>query len=150
MSKLVKPIYKRQMICKDLGISELLFELLFYMRKNLEKRYEAPKKKTPIYDSTGKLVPEYIFQHNPNNLEKFEELYNSIYEVIYELVRDNLLFKIHISKWINFVFLDVVSQNQPSHLKLLKEILKNNEFLINNFVTEALVRKLSNQIFNQV
>lgn len=30
----IKPIYKRQMICKDLGISELLFELLFYMKKN--------------------------------------------------------------------------------------------------------------------
>lgn len=27
------------MICKDLGISELLFELLFFMRKNLEGRY---------------------------------------------------------------------------------------------------------------
>lgn len=27
------------MICKDLGISELLFELLFYMRKNLEGKY---------------------------------------------------------------------------------------------------------------
>lgn len=30
----VKPVFKRQMICKDLGISELLFELLFFMRKN--------------------------------------------------------------------------------------------------------------------
>ena len=25
-----------QMICKDLGISELLFELLFYMKENLK------------------------------------------------------------------------------------------------------------------
>ena len=33
----MKPIYKRQMICKDLGLSELLFELLFYIRENTKE-----------------------------------------------------------------------------------------------------------------
>jgi hypothetical protein len=28
------------MICKDLGISELLFELLYFMRCNMEGRYK--------------------------------------------------------------------------------------------------------------
>jgi hypothetical protein len=34
---LVFPVYKRQMICKDLGISELLFELLYFMKMNLKE-----------------------------------------------------------------------------------------------------------------
>jgi hypothetical protein len=38
------------MICKDLGISELLFELLFYMRKNLEGKY---KKKESTSGANG-------------------------------------------------------------------------------------------------
>jgi hypothetical protein len=33
------------MICKDLGISELLFELLFFMRKNLAGRYVKKEKR---------------------------------------------------------------------------------------------------------
>lgn len=82
-------------------------------------------------------------------LEKFDELYNSIYEVIYELVRDNLLFKIYVSKWINFVIKDVVVMNQPSHLNLLKELFRDNEFLVKNFVTDHLVRKLANKMINQ-
>ena len=32
----IPPLPKRQRICFDLGISELLFELLHYMRKNKE------------------------------------------------------------------------------------------------------------------
>lgn len=28
------------MICKDLGISELLFELIYFMRRNLDGRYQ--------------------------------------------------------------------------------------------------------------
>jgi hypothetical protein len=35
------------MICKDLGISELLFELLFYMRANLAKKFELDLIKKP-------------------------------------------------------------------------------------------------------
>ena len=31
------PQTKRQMICKDLGISELLFELLYFMKMNLKE-----------------------------------------------------------------------------------------------------------------
>lgn len=46
------------MICKDLGISELLFELLFYMRKNLEGKYVKVEKDQP--------KPEFIF-HDKHN-----------------------------------------------------------------------------------
>jgi hypothetical protein len=69
--------------------------------------------------------------------------------VIYELVRDNLLFKIYVSKWINFVIKDVIAMNQPAHLNLLKELFKDNEFLVKNFVTDGLVTKLANRMINQ-
>ena len=59
----IKPIYKRQMICKDLGISELLFELLFYMKKNFENKYvKVPEGENP---------PGYIFHNDPNSWGKF-------------------------------------------------------------------------------
>lgn len=82
-------------------------------------------------------------------MEKFEGLYNEIYEVIYELVRNNVLFKIHVSKWINFIIEDVVTSNEGSHLRLLKEILRDNPFLINNLVTPKLVEMLSHRMINQ-
>ena len=75
------------MICKDLGISELLFELLYYMKKNEEEK---------------------IFEGRPNEQQKFYELYNTCYEVIVELIRGNYLFKVHVSKWILFVIDDVI------------------------------------------
>lgn len=56
----IKPIYKRQMICKDLGISELLFELLFYMKKNLAGKYQKKEE--------GKPKPEFIFHDKHNEL----------------------------------------------------------------------------------
>ena len=31
-------------------------------------------------------------------------MYNSIYEVIYELIKDNYQFKIHVTKWSSFIF----------------------------------------------
>ena len=114
----IRPIFKRQMICKDLGISELLFELLFYMKKNFMNKY--------VKVGEGEVGPGYIFHQDPNSWGKFWELYNVIYEVIYELVRDNLLFKIYVSKWINFVIQDVLVENEQSHLNLLKELFKNN------------------------
>lgn len=43
-----------------------------------------------------------------NEKEKFIEMYNTIYEVITELIRDNKMFKIHISKWIMFILNDVI------------------------------------------
>ena len=67
----IKPIYKRQMICKDLGISELLFELLFYMKKNFENKY------TKVAE--GDSPPGYIFHSDSNSWGKFWELYNVIY-----------------------------------------------------------------------
>lgn len=39
-------------------------------------------------------------------------MYNAIYEVIYELIRDNTQFKIHVSKWIGFIFDDVTRDNE--------------------------------------
>jgi len=66
------------MICKDLGISELLFELLYFMKMNLR---------------------EDIFSDQHNQREKFMELYNTLYEVNRELIRKNCLFKMHVSKW---------------------------------------------------
>jgi hypothetical protein len=64
-------------------------------------------------------------------------------------VRDNLLFKIYVSKWINFVIKDVIAMNQASHLNLLKELFRDNEFLVKNFVTDGLVSKLANRMINQ-
>lgn len=92
----IHPLEMEQMICKDLGISELLFELLFYMMENLNKTEDQPKS---------------IFQTKHNEYEKFIELYNTIYEVITELVRDNQMFKIHVSKWIMFILNDVINKN---------------------------------------
>jgi hypothetical protein len=69
--------------------------------------------------------------------------------VIFELVRDNLLFKIYVSKWINFVIEDTLTENQPSHLNLLKELFKDNEFLVKNFVTDNLVKRLADRMINQ-
>lgn len=66
-------------------------------------------------------------------------MYNGIYEVIFELIRDNLQFKIHVSKWITFIFEDVIRNNEEYQLKTLLELLKNNSFFVNNFVTEELM-----------
>lgn len=38
---------------------------------------------------------------------------------------------------------DVVVENQPSHLNLLKELFRDNEFLVKNFVTVGLVKSLA-------
>lgn len=123
------PIEKRQMICKDLGISELLFELLFYMKMNIK---------------------EEIFSDKHNERDKFIELYNTIYEVIRELIRKNRLFKMHISKWIMFVFEDVIQNNEPSHLKMLKELLEENDFFVTNFVSEKLIQYLTENMLHKI
>lgn len=69
-------------------------------------------------------------------------MYNTMYEVIFELIRDNPQFKIHVSKWISFIFEDVIRYNEEYILKTLLELLKNNSFFVNNFVTEDLVAYL--------
>jgi len=53
-----RPVAKRQIICFHLGISELLFELLHFMRKNRDGELGVKDGKT----MTG--VP--IFKHKPN------------------------------------------------------------------------------------
>jgi hypothetical protein len=110
------------MICKDLGISELLFELLYFMKMNLR---------------------EDIFSDKHNEREKFLELYNTLYEVINELVRKNALFKMHISKWFEFILDDVIANNEPCQLSLLKELLRDNLFFVNNFVNQQVVHYLA-------
>jgi DNA-binding MltR family transcriptional regulator len=64
-------------------------------------------------------------------------------------VRDNLLFKIYVSKWINFVIQDVLTENEPNHLKLLKELFRDNEFLVKYFVDSTLIGKLTSRMLNQ-
>lgn len=58
-----RPIPKRQVICLHLGISELLMELLFFMRKNRNGELG-------IKDNEVQKGPE-IFASKPNELEKF-------------------------------------------------------------------------------
>ena len=69
-------------------------------------------------------------------------MYNAIYEVIFQLIRDNVQFKIHVSKWITFIFEDVIQYNEEYQLKTLLQLLKNNSFFVNNFVNDDLVKYL--------
>mgnify|MGYP000894854969 FL=1 len=113
----VLPIPKRQAICKDLGMSELLFELLYYMKSNKQD----------------------IFKDSHNEKEKFEELYNTCYEVIEVMIKDNYRFKVHVGKWIDFVIEDVIENDAVARLAALKEILKGNQLLVKNFIREQLI-----------
>ena len=54
------------------------------------------------------------------------ELYNTLYDVNRELIRHNYLFKIHVSKWFEFVLDDVIAGDVPCQLALLKEMLGKN------------------------
>jgi len=73
------------------------------------------------------------------------------------------MFKIHISKWIMFILTDVIKgiismedskddkdnaqrdfiKETEAFLSLMKELLKDNEFIVNNFVTDRLIQYLS-------
>ena len=46
------------------------------------------------------------------------------------------MFKIHVSKWIDFVIQDVVESDDSARLDTLTEILKGNELVVNNFIRE--------------
>ena len=74
------------------------------MRKNRDGE-EGQKDGKPVKGVT-------IFANKVNQFEKFVEMYNAIYEVIFELIRDNNQFKIHASKWITFIFEDVIQYNE--------------------------------------
>lgn len=111
--KVVTPIEKRQAICKDLGMSELLFELLYYMKINREDK---------------------IFRDSPNEIEKFDDLYNTCYEVIGVMIKNNYMFKIHVSKWIDFIIQDVIKKDDAARLNTLKELLRGNHLVVNNFI----------------
>ena len=81
-------------------------------------------------------LKEDIFSDKHNERDKFIQLYNTLYEVINELVRNNCLFKMHISKWFEFILDDVISNKEVCQLNLLKELLRDNEFFVNNFVNK--------------
>ena len=72
------------------------------------------KNRDGYINKDGTLVKEgtKIFKKSPNELEKYIEMYNAIYEVIYELIKDNEQFKIHVTKWIMFIFEDVMEYDE--------------------------------------
>lgn len=84
-----------------------------------------------------------IFRDSHNERDKFEELYNTCYEVIEVMIKDNYKFKIHVSKWIDFVIEDVISSDDEPRLNTLKEILKGNHLVISNFIRDKLIEHLS-------
>lgn len=90
-----------------------------------------------------------IFEKKHNQKEKFMELYNAIYEVIFELIRDNYQFKVHVSKWFMFILDDVEVYGDYFMLQTLLELLKNNIFFVNNFVTDELVEHLVEMMPNE-
>lgn len=116
------------MICKDLGISELLFELLYFMKMNLR---------------------EDIFSDQHNERDKFMELYQTLYDVNRELIRHNNLFKMHVSKWFEFILEDVIAGDVPVELSMLKELLLDNEFFTANFVNQDIVEYLTSCFANK-
>lgn len=56
----------------------------------------------------------------------------------------------HISKWIMFVFEDVINSNETSHLKMLKELLEENDFFVTNFVSDKLLEYLTESMLQRV
>ena len=81
-------------------------------------------------------LKEDIFSDKHNEKEKFLELYNTLYEVNRELIRKNYLFKMHVSKWFEFILDDVIAADIDCQLNLIKELLLDNDFFINNFVSQ--------------
>ena len=49
----------------------------------------------------------------------------------------------HISKWFEFILEDVISNDVDCQLSLLKELLHDNDFFINNFVNQDIVAYLT-------
>lgn len=80
-----------------------------------------------------------IFRDSPNEIEKFDDLYNTCYEVIGVMIKNNYMFKIHVSKWIDFVIQDVIKKDDPARLNTLKELLRGNHLVVNNFIREKLI-----------
>lgn len=76
-------------------------------------------------------------------------MYNTLYDVIKEMIRGNQLFKMHVSKWFAYVLQDVIDgQLIPDHpdgcyLALMKELLQENSFFLQNFVSTRLVSYIS-------
>ena len=54
----------------------------------------------------------------------------------------------HISKWFEFILDDVIANNEPGQLNLLKELLRDNSFFVNNFVNERVITYLTNHYTN--
>jgi hypothetical protein len=60
------------------------------------------------------------------------------------MIKNNYMFKVHVSKWIDFVIEDVIENNDPARLAALKEILKGNQLVVKNFIREQLIVHLAN------
>lgn len=71
------------------------------------------------------------------------QLYDTLYDVNRELIRKNYLFKMHVSKWFQFILEDVISENVPCQLALMKELLEDNQFFTSNFITEEIIEYLT-------
>lgn len=71
-------------------------------------------------------MKEEIFKEKVNEKEKFYEMHETIYRVIITLIKNNPSFKIHVSKWILFIFEDFVEKGLDIHYETLLELLKNN------------------------
>jgi len=49
-----------------------------------------------------------------------------------------------------FVFEDVINNNEPSHLKMLKELLEDNDFFVTNFISERLLSYLTDNMLQRM
>ena len=55
----------------------------------------------------------------------------------------------HISKWFQFILDDVIHNNQLCQFNLIKELLKDNYFFVNNFVNKEIIEYLTSFFFNK-
>lgn len=53
-------------------------------------------------------------------------MHEQIYQVIIYLIKDNKIFKTHVSKWIMFIIEDFIEKGFEIHCVALLELLKDN------------------------
>lgn len=56
----------------------------------------------------------------------------------------------HVSKWFEFILDDVIASNIDCQLNLLKQLLQDNDFFVNNFVTKDIVEYLTSCFTNSL
>lgn len=59
-------------------------------------------------------------------------MHENIYRVLINLIKDNEIFKIHVSKWIMFIIEDFIEKSgeEDIHYEALMEMLKGNSFFV--------------------